>query len=54
MPTLNDREIHLLNMLKLREEDATKEIIQLIKIALASHNYYSEAVEYCKASLRCN
>lgn len=51
---LNERDVKLLNMIGLRAEDATEEIIKLIKYALASHEFYTDAATYCKKVLQCN
>lgn len=54
MQDLNEREVKLLNLIGLRVEDASEEIIQLIKYALASHEYYYDAGNYCKKVLKCS
>lgn len=50
----NDSEIKLANLIGLRAEDISEETLKLIKYALASHEYYSDAVIYCKKVLKCN
>lgn len=54
MQLLNESELRLANLIGLRADDCSEEIIKLLKYALASNKYYSQAASCCKKVLRCN